>query len=119
NRADCRASTVFPISLRRGIMRAHLGEHTMSKAKKPPLVKLSEMTPGQQAAWCAWPGEKPRKTPQTGKPFYPCRFRDPRRTATVMVWADSGFFEDCQTQGQVGRAFKSRGTCPRTQEHGH
>jgi 3'-5' exoribonuclease len=90
----------------------------MSKLKKLPLVKLGEMQPNQYADTFAQLAEKKPGMTQTGKPFYTCRFRDPRRTATVMVWADSGLFEDCQTQWQVGQFFKIRGTFAEHEKYG-
>ncbi len=82
----------------------------MSKAKKPSLVKLSEMQPGQAADCFAQLVEKKTGSTRDGKPFYSCRFRDLRRTAAVMVWADTLFFEECRTEWQVGDFFKIRAT---------
>jgi 3'-5' exoribonuclease len=90
----------------------------MSKLKKLPLLKLSEMPVGQLSDCFAQLGEKKSGTTQTGKPFYTCRFRDPHRTATVMVWSDSGLFEECQTQWQVGQFFKIRGTFTEHEKYG-
>lgn len=81
----------------------------MSKAKKLP-VRLSEMTPGQHADCFAQLAEKTHRSTRDGKPFYACRFRDQRRTVSVMVWADGGFFEECQRDWTVGGFFKLRGT---------
>ena len=82
----------------------------MSKLKKLPLVKLGEMKPNELADCFAQLAEKTHRSTRDGKPFYSCRFRDPRRTASIMVWADSELFEECQTQWQVGQYFKIRGT---------
>ena len=90
----------------------------MSKPKKPPLVKLGDMRPGQHADCFAQLAEKHRKSTQAGKPFYSCRFRAPRRTATVMVWADGGFFDDCQNEWQVGQFFKIRGVFSEHEKYG-
>lgn len=90
----------------------------MSKPRKPPLVKLSEMQPGQYADCFAQLTEKKPGTTQTGKPFYTARFRDPRRTATVMVWADGGLFEECQSHWQIGQFFKIRGTFAEHEKYG-
>lgn len=81
----------------------------MSKLKKPSLVKLSEFRPGQYGDCFAQLAEKTRGSTRDGKPYYTCRFRDPHRTASVMVWADSGLFPDCQDHWQVGQFFKLRG----------
>jgi 3'-5' exoribonuclease len=90
----------------------------MSKPKKPPLVKLSEMRPGQVADCFAQLAEKTRGQTRDGKPFYSLRFRDPRRTASVMVWADSPFFEECQADWAAGGFFKLRGTYAEHEKYG-
>lgn len=81
----------------------------MSKAKKLP-VRLCEMTPGQHADCFAQLAEKTHRSTRDGKPFYSCRFRDQRRVVSVMVWADGGFYEECQRDWAVGGFFKLRGT---------
>lgn len=81
----------------------------MSKAKKPPLVRVSELQPGQFADFFAVLAEKTRGSTREGKPFFTCRFRDRRRTVSVMVWADSPQFDDAQ-HWQPGQFFKLRGT---------
>jgi 3'-5' exoribonuclease len=90
----------------------------MSKSKKPPLLKLSELQPGQFADFFAQLAEKTRGSTRDGKPFYTCRFRDQRRTVSVPVWADSPFFEECQTTWQPGHFFKVRGTFSEHEKYG-
>src|SRR5438094_6106656 len=90
----------------------------MSKAKKPPLLKLSDLQPGQYADFFAQLAEKTRGSTRDNKPFYTCRFRDPRRTVSVPVWADSPFFEDCQAHWQPGQFFKVRGTFSEHEKYG-
>src|SRR5258708_6665367 len=75
---------------------------------KPPLLRLSELTPGQTADFFAVLADKTKGATRDGKPFYTCRFRDARRTVTLMVWADSPTFEECQTDWQPGHYFKLR-----------
>jgi 3'-5' exoribonuclease len=82
----------------------------VSKAKKPPLVKLSELQPGQFADSYAQLAEKSRHTARDGRPFYTCRFRDPRKSVGVLIWADSPLFHECQDRWQAGAFFKLRGT---------
>lgn len=82
----------------------------MTKPKKLPVLKLSEMHPGQLADCFAQLTEKKLGNTRDGKPFYSCRFRDPRRTVSVMVWADSLLFEECQREWTVGAFYKLRGT---------
>src|SRR5262245_38837380 len=90
----------------------------MSKAKKLPLLKLSEMQAGHLPDCFAQLAEKTRGSTRDGKPFHTCRVRDPRRTASVMVWADSYFFEWCQAEWTVGQFFKIRGTFAEHEKYG-
>src|SRR6266851_5383517 len=75
---------------------------------KPPLLRLSELTPGQIADFFALLADKIKGATRDGKPFYTCRFRDARRTVTLMVWADSPTFEACERDWQAGHFFKLR-----------
>jgi len=90
----------------------------MSRSKKPALVKLSEMKPGELADCFAQLVEKTHRSTRDGKPFYSCRFRDAHRSATVMVWADGGLYDDCQTHWQHGGFFKIRGTFSEHEKYG-
>ncbi|MBI1829996.1 MAG: HD domain-containing protein, partial [Planctomycetes bacterium] len=76
---------------------------------KPPLVRLSEMGPGQSADFFALLAERTRGARRDGKPFYTCRFRDSQRTATFMVWSDGPWFEACDTEWREGQFYKIRG----------
>jgi 3'-5' exoribonuclease len=80
----------------------------MGKAK-PPLVRLSEMAPGQSGDFYALLAEKTRGARRDGKPYYTCRFRDNSRLATFMVWNDSPWFEACETTWSEGTFYKIRG----------
>jgi 3'-5' exoribonuclease len=80
----------------------------MARAK-PPLFRLGEMTPGQSGDFFALLAERTRKETRDGKPFFTCRFKDARRTATAMVWADSVWYELCERDWQEGRFYKVRG----------
>jgi 3'-5' exoribonuclease len=75
---------------------------------KPPLLRLSELTPGQTADFFALLAEKTKGATRDGKPFYTCRFRDARRTVTLMVWADSPTYEACEREWQAGHFYKLR-----------
>ena len=85
---------------------------------KPTLVPLSEMTPGQFADCFALLADRAKNTTRDGKPFYTCRFRDRRRTASVMVWADGPFYEECEKHWQVGQCYKVRGTYKEHERYG-
>jgi 3'-5' exoribonuclease len=80
----------------------------MGKAK-PNLARLRELTPGQFADFFVILAERTRGETRDGKPYYTCRFRDDRRTVTVMVWSDSAWFEACEKEWREGQFFKIRG----------
>lgn len=77
-------------------------------APRRPLAKLADLTPGQQADLFVQLAEKTARTTRDGKPFYSCRFRDARRTAAVVVWADGPFYDECRKHWQAGGYFKVR-----------
>jgi 3'-5' exoribonuclease len=75
---------------------------------KPPLLRLCELTPGQTADFFALLADKVKGATRDGKPFYTCRFRDARRTVTLMVWADSPAYEACEREWEAGSFYKLR-----------
>jgi 3'-5' exoribonuclease len=77
-------------------------------SRKPPLLRLSEMAPGQFADCFVLLAERSKHSTRDGKPFYHCRFRDARRVASVMVWADSSWFEECESSWREGQFYKVR-----------
>lgn len=81
----------------------------MARAK-PSIIRLCEMEPGQHADFFALLAERTRGATREGKPYFTCRFRDPRRTATFMVWADGGWFDVCERDWVEGRFYKIRAT---------
>jgi 3'-5' exoribonuclease len=76
--------------------------------QKPPIVPLSALEPGQLADCFALLAERKPGQTAAGKPYFVCRFRDARRTATSMVWADGPHFDDCERTWQAGRCYKLR-----------
>jgi 3'-5' exoribonuclease len=91
----------------------------MSKPKKPPVVKLSELQPGQFADFFALLAEKTRRSTGEGKPFFTCRFRDLRRTvSSVPIWADSLHFEDCEANWKPGEYYKVRAVFSEHERYG-
>lgn len=85
---------------------------------KPPVVRLSELTPGQSGDFFALLAERTRGATREGKPYYTCRFRDPGRTATFMVWADGPWFEACERDWHAGRFYKLRATFGENDRYG-
>ncbi len=89
----------------------------MSKARSP-VIRLSELAPGQKGDFFALLAERTRGTTQQGKDYYHCRFRDLRRTVSVMVWSDGEFFADCEKNWQVSQFYKIRGTYNEHEKYG-
>jgi 3'-5' exoribonuclease len=77
-------------------------------SRKPPLLRLSEMLPGQFADCFVLLAERSKKSTRDGKPFYQCRFRDAKRVVSVMVWADSNWYEECEASWREGHYYKVR-----------
>jgi 3'-5' exoribonuclease len=81
----------------------------MAKSK-PPLVRLHEMTPGQAGDFFALLAERVKGARRDGKPYFTCRFRDDRRTASFMVWSDGPWYEACESHWKEGQFYKIRGS---------
>jgi 3'-5' exoribonuclease len=77
---------------------------------KPTLTRLSELADGQKGDFFALLAEKDLDVTSAGKPYYHCRFRDARRSASFMAWGDPGnkWYERCEKEWQVGRYYKVR-----------
>jgi 3'-5' exoribonuclease len=86
--------------------------------QKPELVRLHELIPGQFADFFALLSEKNRAATREGKPYFTCRFRDAKRAAALMVWADGPWFELCERTWQVGQIYKLRGTYGESERYG-
>src|SRR5206468_5910569 len=76
---------------------------------KPTLARLHDLTPGQFADFFVLLAERTKGATREGKPFYTCRFKDAKRTVSLMVWADSGWFEACEKDWREGHFYKVRG----------
>jgi 3'-5' exoribonuclease len=76
------------------------------------------MTQGQWADFFALLAERSRGETRDGKPFFNCRFRDARRTATFMVWADSAWFEPCDRDWCAGQFYKIRAVYAEHERYG-
>ncbi|MBI3411233.1 MAG: HD domain-containing protein [Planctomycetes bacterium] len=76
---------------------------------KSPVVRLSEMTPGQSGDFFVLLAERVRGARKDGKPFYSCRFRDTGRSAAFMAWSDGPWFETCEKDWREGQFYKIRG----------
>src|SRR5947209_15548528 len=85
---------------------------------KPPLVRLSEMTPGQYADFFAQLSQRTKAKTRDDKPYYNCRFRDNRRSVSFMVWSDSPWFPACEQEWQEGQFYKLRAVYGDTEKYG-
>ena len=74
----------------------------------PRIMRLSELESGQTGDCFVLLSAKTRALTRDGKPYYRVEFRDARRTATAMIWSDSGHFADCESKWQVGEFYKLR-----------
>jgi 3'-5' exoribonuclease len=85
---------------------------------KSILAPLHELAPGQHADCYVLLSDKTPGTTREGKPFYTCRFSDTKRTVTVMVWADSPRYAECEKDWQEGQFYKVRGTYAESEKYG-
>ncbi len=77
--------------------------------EKPPVEKLSELTPGSKADFFALLCDKYRGVTRENKPYYHCRFRDGKRVVSFMVWSEDRWFDAAAQDWQVGHCYKIRG----------
>lgn len=84
---------------------------------KPSVVPLHQLTPGPPADFFALLSDKQKGTTRDGKPYLACKFRDLRRTVSVMVWQDHKEFTNAE-QWQPGGFFKLRGTFAEHEKYG-
>ncbi len=85
---------------------------------KPVIRKLSDLQTGQLADVFALLSERHKSATRDGKPFYSCKFRDARRTASCMIWGDSERFPECERDWQAGSFFKIRVTYEEHRQYG-
>lgn len=72
------------------------------------MLLLSEMEPGQFADSFVLLISKEKSTTRDGKPYYRVQFRDHSVTATSMIWSDTPWFEQCETEWTTGEFYKVR-----------
>jgi 3'-5' exoribonuclease len=86
-------------------------------SKKPIITPLHQLQPGPASDFFALLSEKQKGTTRDGKPFFSCKFRDLRRTVSVMVWADSPYFAaaECWSPGGF---YKLRGVYTEHDKYG-
>ncbi|MSR52407.1 MAG: HD domain-containing protein [Gemmataceae bacterium] len=77
----------------------------MSTAKSV-IVRLSDLKKGERGTFFVQLADKAKGATHKGNPFFACKFRDLRRTATYMVWGDGPHYATCATDWQPGQFFK-------------
>src|SRR5262245_13097023 len=85
---------------------------------KPSILRLCELAPGQAADFFVCIAERSKGQTRDGKPYYLCKFRDAKRTASVMVWADGGRFQECDQKWRAGEFYKIRGAYHESERYG-
>lgn len=86
--------------------------------RKPPVLRLCDLTPGQVADCFVLLAERTKNATRDGKPFFTCRFRDAKRAASFMVWADGGWYEECERAWRENQFFKLRGRYTEHEKYG-
>jgi 3'-5' exoribonuclease len=90
----------------------------MAEPKPPTVTRLSALRPKERGTFFAVLAEKTKGITSNNKPYYLCRFRDARRSASFMVWADGGYFDACETEWAVGQPFKIHATYTDHEKYG-
>jgi 3'-5' exoribonuclease len=86
---------------------------------KTPLVRLSDLTQGQFADFFALLAKRSKSETRDGKPYFNCRFRDARRTVSLMVWSDSDWYEICDREWREGQFYRIHGVYAYNERFGH
>jgi 3'-5' exoribonuclease len=76
--------------------------------KTLPLLRLSDLQPGQEADFFALLSGKEALTTRDNKPYFKVTFRDALREVSFPIWADAAFYNDCQTNWAMGQHYKLR-----------
>ncbi len=85
----------------------------------PPAAVPFHLAPaGKPAVSFALLADKTPGKTRDGKPFFTCRFKDRRRSASAMIWADGPFFVACETDWRVGQFFKLQGVFGEHERYG-
>jgi 3'-5' exoribonuclease len=83
-----------------------------------PLVRLSELTPGQFAEFFALLRRKKLATTQDGKRYFACEFGDLRRKVPFRCWAETTWYEACEHQWQEGQCYRIRAVYTEHEKYG-
>ncbi len=76
----------------------------------PPAAVPFHLAPaGKPSVFFALLADKKAGKTRDAKPFYTCQFKDRRRTASAMIWADGPFYAACEADWRPGQFFKLQG----------
>ncbi len=78
------------------------------------VIRLSDMTPGQEADVFVLLIAKEELRTKSGKPYHRVTFRDASREITVPIWDDSPWAAECRESWQPGVFYKVRGVYRQT-----
>jgi len=87
-------------------------------AGRIPIRRLSEIGHQQIGDFFAYLSERTPATTRDGKPYFSCKFRDAKRTATAMVWGDSDLYAECERDWLPGGFYKLRATYEDHRQYG-
>ena len=73
-----------------------------------PIVRLSEMTPDQEADLFVQLSAKEELTTRNGKPYFKVAFRDADREVSFPIWDNSPWAADCRDSWTPGSFYKLR-----------
>lgn len=73
-----------------------------------PIVRLSDMTPGQEADFFALLTTKEELTTREGKPYWRVSFRDANREVTFPIWDNTPWAAECRERWTPGTFYKVR-----------
>jgi 3'-5' exoribonuclease len=75
-----------------------------------PILRLSDLTNGQEGDFFALLAAKEEQRTRDGKPYFRVTFRDAAREVAFPIWSDSPWAQDCRDQWTPGTFYKLRAT---------
>ena len=89
-----------------------------TQSGRSKVTRLSDLESGERGTFFALLAERAKGSTRDGKIYHICRFRDSRRTATMMVWSDGEFVKACEEQWFVGGFYKIHATFHEHEKYG-
>jgi 3'-5' exoribonuclease len=76
--------------------------------ENPKAVRLSDLSPGQEADFFALLSKKEEQTTKDGKPYTRVTFRDTQREVNFPIWSDAPLAVACRDEWAAGKFYKLR-----------